>query len=195
MKALTGVLVLGGCLALLGIAIGRLSRLRDWKERDMAALHVTPRKTGKWKHTLALFGCTLVVLGVFLPWIQLGTLVINRGINGPDGAILLGFALAIGFASAYGIAIERRWLGLVYVLGAIALFCVGLIDLADAQERIQELKGTMLQGAADVGAGIYILLAGAAIVGLAGLCTLLGPGRNREGGEGGDNATTTLSAW
>jgi len=108
MKALTGVLVLGGCLALLGIAIGRLSRLRDWKERDMAALHVTPRKTGKWKHTLALFGCTLVVLGVFLPWIQLGTLVINRGINGPDGAILLGFALAIGFASAYGIAIERR---------------------------------------------------------------------------------------
>ena len=60
---------------------------------------ITPTAEPGWPspapHIGALFGGVLVFIGVFLPWIQLGTLLTNRGIDNPDGAIVLAFSLIV----------------------------------------------------------------------------------------------------
>jgi len=145
---------------------------------------ITPTAEPGWlspaPHIGALFGGVLVFIGVFLPWIQLGTLLTNRGIDNPDGAIVLAFSLIVITAAGYGLASRRTWLGVVYLLCAAVLFWVGVADIGEVQSRVQEARGTMLGEAISAGAGLYVVLVGAVITGISGLIALIGASSARE---------------
>jgi len=139
-----------------------------------------PKRSSLAPHIGALFGGALVFIGVFLPWIQLGTLLTNRGIDNPDGAIVLAFSLIVITAAGYGLASKRTWLGVVYLLCAAVLFWVGLADIGEVQSRVQEARETMLGEAISAGAGLYVVLVGGAITGISGLIALIGASPARE---------------
>lgn len=90
-------------------------------------------------HYLALVGGGLAAIGCFLPWIQLGTLFIQRGIDNPDGSIALVVAvLAIGVA-VFNIAKGRNAYRFVYPLAGVVCLGVGVFDLMEINRRINEM--------------------------------------------------------
>lgn len=121
-------------------------------------------------HVAVLVGAVLALLGTFLPWIQLGTLIINRGIDNPDAAMIVVPAVIVGGVAAYNLWSRKMRLGWLQVAAAALIFWVGYMDLGEVQRRAQE-AGSFLGATATVGAGIYVVLAGAVIIGLAGLAT------------------------
>lgn len=138
-----------------------------------AAITAETKQISRVPHIWAFLGAVLVFIGVFLPWIQVGTLLINRGINNPDGALVLGFSLIAIIAAVYGFVYKRAWPGVVYVLCAAILFWVALVDLGEVQVRVQEARETILGEAAMVGAGLYMILVGAVITGASGVIALI----------------------
>jgi hypothetical protein len=139
---------------------------------------------------VALLGAVLAVIGAFLPWMQVGALLVNRGIDNPDGAIALGIGIAACAGALFGLLRTmnlwgtqsqperpfrlRGLLGVGLVVAAVALFVTGFVDLRDIQGRISEMGSSVFGDVASVGSGVYMLLAGAVILGIGGLCCLFG---------------------
>ena len=124
---------------------------------------------------VALVGGILSLVGVFLPWLQIGALLVNRGIDNPDGAIFLGVAIVACAIAAFGLWRKTRTsepgrpIGVLLILIAIGLFWIGLVDLQDVQGRIRDVSSGMLGDIGSVGSGLYMILAGAVILGVGGL--------------------------
>ncbi|MCK4394644.1 hypothetical protein KAX17_17220 [Candidatus Bipolaricaulota bacterium] len=128
-------------------------------------------------YAVALFGSILLLVGTFLPWIQIGALVTNRGLDNPDGAILIGISLVAGAVALYNLVSKRNRLRWILLLAAAAAFWTGLTDLHDVQARIRNLSDTIFGDVATVGSGLYMILVGAVVLGLAGLGSYFLQGR------------------
>ncbi len=153
---------------------------------------------------VALFGGILTVVGVFLPWMQVGALLVNRGIDNPDGAIALGIGIGACALALFGLlrAMQRRsarssgrtfrfrtLLGIALILAAIVLFITGFIDLRDVQSRVADAGETVFGDVASVGSGLYMLLVGAVVLGIGGLGSLL---RRPEGQRGSNELEASV---
>jgi len=118
---------------------------------------------------VALVGSILLLVGTFMPWIQVGAIVTNRGLDNPDGAIVLGIAIVAGMAALYNVVTKRSRLRWVLLLAAAGSFWAGLIDLQNVQERVKAMGDTIFSDVATVGSGLYMILVGAVVMGLGGL--------------------------
>jgi hypothetical protein len=54
----------------------------------------------------ATISAVFIIIGCFLPWIQMGALINNKGINNPDAMIILGASVVSLIIS---IATKRKW--------------------------------------------------------------------------------------
>jgi hypothetical protein len=131
---------------------------------------------------LVLGGAVLLTLGAALPWreAQVGNLSLsNHGIDG-DGALAVVFAVCI---VVLFLVIEqptrRAWL--VIALAGVAVAFV-LHDAVDTSRAADDLARRATRGhvTAGVGIGVWVSLAGAAVVLLGGILALLA-GRPRRG--------------
>lgn len=90
-------------------------------------------------HYLALVGGGLVAIGCFLPWIQLGTLFIQRGIDNPDGSIALVVACLTMGVALFNIAKKRNEYKFVYPLAGVVCLGIGIFDLMEIKKRINQM--------------------------------------------------------
>jgi len=122
---------------------------------------------------LALVSSVLMFTGCLLPWMQMGTLVVSRGLDNPDGAIALVAALVGGAAALYETATKRSRLGWLLLPVAAAGLAVAVLDLREVGTRVRTLEDAVggAKGLVSVGAGLYVLLLGAAGMAVAGLGT------------------------
>jgi hypothetical protein len=92
---------------------------------------------------IAIVSSIIIAIGCFMPWIQLGALFANRGIDNPDGAIMLISSVISGAVAIYNQSkncTKNSWIYLV----------VGIIGLATAYLDLNEVRGR----AEDIAKGI-----------------------------------------
>lgn len=114
---------------------------------------------------VALLGSILAAVGTLLPWSQMGTLFVNRGIDNPDGAIILGVSLAAAALAAYNLISKTNRLRLLLLLAAGGLIATGIMDLRLIRESLIEANSSFLGEVASVGSGIYMIIVGGVVLG------------------------------
>jgi hypothetical protein len=110
----------------------------------------------------ATISTVFIIIGCFLPWIQLGALINNKGINNPDAMIILGASI-VGLIVS--IATKRKWALLNLLVGLVCGF-VGVVDYKDVAERVESShsQGSIFSLSISVGTGLYLVLAGSALL-------------------------------
>jgi hypothetical protein len=143
-----------------------------------------PIPTG-WEWVLIVAGA-LVAIGSLLPWEQASTGFVSITRNGFQLGANLSFStdglvvMALGVIAAL-IGITHltsrsfpRWLnGSPFVLGAVILV-FGIVDERSLANTVNGLRASYLSGAYSVGYGIWLVIAGGAIIALAGLLGRVG---------------------
>jgi len=124
---------------------------------------------------LALLSSVLMLTACLLPWAQIGTLLVNKGLNNPDGAAVLVAALVGGAAALHNLVTKRNRLGWLLLLAGGVGLVVAFVDLPEIGARVRAVEDATggAKGLATVGAGLYVLLLGAAGMAAAGLGTSL----------------------
>src|SRR5690606_11394730 len=77
----------------------------------------------------------IIVVGCFMPWLQLGALYTNRGIDNPDGAIMLVAAIIAGGLAFYNYSQEKPKNTWVYFVVGVIGFVTAYLDLDDVTSR------------------------------------------------------------
>ena len=89
-------------------------------------------------HVIALVSSVLIVVGCLLPWLQVGSVFQNRGIDNFDGAILLAAAVCTGALALYNHSQKLNLHTWVYNVGGILGLLIATIDIMDATSRARE---------------------------------------------------------
>lgn len=122
---------------------------------------------------VALFFAVLLAVACWLPWIQLETLFVNRGIENHDGALVLVLSIAAGAIAISNISAKRNRLGLLYAIIGLVALTIAAFDLMEAFERSADVAGSFDELSSlfgidasivpwrFVGSGLYIVLASA----------------------------------
>jgi hypothetical protein len=156
-----------------------------------------PIPTG-WEWVLIVAGA-LVAIGSLLPWEQASTGFASITRNGFQLGADLSFStdglvvMALGVIAAL-IGITRltsrsfpRWLnGSPFVLGAVILV-FGIVDERSLANTVNGLRSSYPSGAYSVGYGIWLVIAGGAIITLAGLLGRVGNAKATGGPAGAPN--------
>jgi len=110
----------------------------------------------------ATISSILIITGCFLPWIQMGALINNKGINNSDAIIILAASIVSLIIS---IATKRKWALLNLLLGSICGF-VAVINYRDLTERVDSSKAQegLFSLSLSMGAGLYVVLIGSALL-------------------------------
>ena len=99
---------------------------------------------------ISVLSSLIIIIGCLLPWIQFGTKCINRGIDNPDGAILLIASIVSIVIAIYNQTKNQMRYKLIYlVVGIIGIYLV-YIDLNVVNKRI-------FNSIQSVGPGLYII--------------------------------------
>jgi len=110
----------------------------------------------------ATISSILIIIGCFLPWVQMGALINNKGINNSDAIIILAASIVSLIIS---IATKRKWALLNLLLGLICGF-VAVINYRDLTERVhssQAQKG-LYSLSLSMGSGLYFVLIGSTLM-------------------------------
>jgi|GEM_PF-2694529 multisubunit Na+/H+ antiporter MnhB subunit len=130
---------------------------------------------------IAIVSSLIIIIGCFLPWIQLGALLQNRGIDNPDGAIMLLSAVVSGAVAIYNQSknlTSNKWVYIVVGIIGILVAYYGLTEVHSRADKIQEGIGQMsdLFGESKevskmnfIGSGLYIVCVGSIGLLLCGL--------------------------
>lgn len=94
-------------------------------------------------HYFALAGGGLIVVGCFLPWIQLGALFIQRGIDNADGSIALVVGLLVVGVALFNIIKKKNEMKFIYLYAGLAIFAIGVFDLIEIKKRINEMSDAL----------------------------------------------------
>lgn len=123
----------------------------------------------------------IIIVGCFLPWIQIGALFANRGIDNPDGALALIVAVIAGGTAFYNYSkehLKHTWIYLV--VGAIGLV-IAYYDISEVTSRAEAMAesigklNTYIGGNEEismtnfVGSGLYVVCLGSTGLILSGL--------------------------
>jgi hypothetical protein len=121
---------------------------------------------------IPILSSVIVVIGCFMPWIQLGALFTNRGIDNPDGAIMLIAGVIAGSLAFYNYSQDKPKNTWIYsVVGVIGII-IAFIDLNEVTSRAQKIAEGLGQfnsffgGSSNIslmnfiGSGLYIVCCG-----------------------------------
>lgn len=103
-----------------------------------------------------------IIIGCFLPWIQMGELINNKGINNSDAWIIL-VATVVGLIISVAFKKKRTFLNLL--VGLVCGF-VGLINYRDLAQRVgsSKLQDGQFLLSFTMGTGLYFILIGSALL-------------------------------
>ncbi len=109
---------------------------------------------------LGLVGGGLVLLGSFMPWASIASGFGSVGIAGTegDGKITLFLGVVLVVFGVISLTSGRR-LALLQVLASLGAGVIAVIDLVNAFSRVASVNNGFVH--ASVGAGLYLVLAGA----------------------------------
>ena len=102
----------------------------------------------------------LLIIGTFLPWIDLGPITLN-GLDAEDGVIVIGLATILLGAGVVRARLRFRWVSIVALLFALFTLLAVVIDF-----------GSVSDVGATVGIGLWVCLVGAIGATLGTLITL-----------------------
>ncbi len=136
-------------------------------------------------HLIALVGAAGLVLGAFLPWMQVGIFQ-QRGIDTLDGGLVLAAGLLGLIVAGHNLARGRNEYRWAYLPGGILALIVVLVALARIDQRAAQITGALeeilrLFGGTEkirstelVGSGLVVVLVGSMLLFAAGLTPIVG---------------------
>lgn len=119
---------------------------------------------------ISIVSSLLIIIGCFMPWMQLGTLFQKRGIDNPDGAIMLVTAVIAGAIAVFNLTKKENkntWLFIVVGLIGCTIFYYNITEINSKANTINEgvEKLSNLYDSNNnvstlnfIGSGLYILL-------------------------------------
>ena len=109
----------------------------------------------------ATISSIFIIIGCFLPWVQMGALINNKGINNPDAIIILAASIVSLIIS---IATKRKWALLNLLLGSICGF-VGVINYRGLIKRVDasHAQESLFSLSLSMGSGLYFVLIGSTL--------------------------------
>ncbi len=118
----------------------------------------------------------LMIFGCFMPWIQLNAMIVNRGIDNPDGALVLvaaSISLSAAIVNLTNLKAENKGL---FIVAAILGGLVCAYDFYDVNDRADKLSRTVPQAFGEqtkssdfIGYGLYVILLGSIGLFLSGI--------------------------
>jgi predicted membrane channel-forming protein YqfA (hemolysin III family) len=110
----------------------------------------------------AIISSIVIITGCFLPWVQMGALINNKGINNSDAIIILAASIV---SLVISIATKRKWALLNLLLGLICGF-VAVINYRDLTKRVDasQPKEDLFSLSLSMGSGLYVVLIGSALL-------------------------------
>jgi multisubunit Na+/H+ antiporter MnhB subunit len=130
---------------------------------------------------IPIISSVIIVIGCFLPWIQLGALFSNDGIDNPDGAIMLIAGVISGGLAFFNYSKLNPKNSWIYTIVGILGLIIALIDLNEVQDRAETIAKSLGElsayfgnnndiSATDfIGSGLYIVIGGSIGLVLSGL--------------------------
>ncbi len=122
---------------------------------------------------IPILSSIIIVIGCFMPWIQLGALITYRGTDNPDGALMLVAALVAGGLAFYNYSKDEPNNTWIYVVVGVLTIIIAYLDLKEVKAKSKDLASSLNQfnsffgGKRDdsimnfVGSGLYIVFLGA----------------------------------
>jgi hypothetical protein len=106
-----------------------------------------------------LLGAVAILVGSFLPWATLNSILSVNGMEAPDGKISLVLGLALALAAVVELAhgTDARLVTGLFSLGAIIL---GVVETDHATDAV---SGNEVLSGASVGVGVYAILVGGGV--------------------------------
>jgi uncharacterized membrane protein len=103
-----------------------------------------------------------IIIGCFLPWIHMGELINNKGINNSDAWIIL-VASVVGLILSIATKKKRAFINLL--VGLVCGF-VGLINYMYLAQRVEssKLQDNPFSLSLTMGPGLYFILIGSALL-------------------------------
>jgi len=89
-------------------------------------------------HIIAIVSSIILMVGCFMPWLQIGAIFQNRGVDSLDGGILLTAGIISSAVGLYNQNKQENKLTWVYTAVGVLGLLVALYDLSDAQNRARE---------------------------------------------------------
>ena len=87
-------------------------------------------------------GSGLVILGCFLPWVNVGVIFVRKGIETPDGAIVILLGLGSMILSLYNILSKKNLFRPVYALSGVGAIVIAYLDVTDLVQRAQSVQNS-----------------------------------------------------
>jgi multisubunit Na+/H+ antiporter MnhB subunit len=121
---------------------------------------------------IPIISSVIIIVGCFMPWIQLGALFTNDGIDNPDGAVMLVAGIISGGLAFYNYSKPEPKNNWIYTIVGVLGIIVALIDLNEVKDRAETLAesfgelATYFGNNADIsatdfiGSGLYIVIGG-----------------------------------
>ena len=110
----------------------------------------------------AIISSIVIIIGCFLPWVQMGALINNKGINNSDAIIILAASIV---SLVISIATKRKWTFLNLLLGLTCGF-VAVINYRDLIKRVHssQAQESSFSLSLSMGSGLYFVLIGSALL-------------------------------
>ena len=130
---------------------------------------------------IAIVSALLIVIGCFMPWIQLGALFQNRGMDNPDGAVMLVTAVIAGAVAVFNLSKKENKNTWVFIVAGLIGGAVFYYDITEVNSRANTIKegvdklSNLFGGDGNtsklnfIGSGLYIVLLGSVGLVLSGL--------------------------
>lgn len=146
--------------------------LKIESESQHEPTHIEIIKENSGSSYIAIVSSILMALGCFLPWLQLGVIFKNKGIDNPPGAIILVLAIicsALGFINLNKKEDKHQAIFIICgIIGALVFYFV----FSEASERAQSAANSFndvkealgesrnLSNSDFIGSGLYVVLLG-----------------------------------
>jgi len=130
---------------------------------------------------IAIVSALLIVIGCFMPWIQLGALFQNRGMDNPDGAVMLVTAVIAGAVAVFNLSKKENKNTWVFIVAGLIGGAVFYYDITEVNSRANTIKegvdklSNLFGGDGNtsklnfIGSGLYIVALGSVGLILSGL--------------------------
>jgi hypothetical protein len=119
-----------------------------------------------------------IIIGCFLPWVQMGALINNKGINNSDAIIILAASIV---SLVISLATKRKWALLNLLLGLICGF-VAVINYRDLSKKVDagQAHENLFSLSLSIGSGLYFVLIGSTLLLIVSIIELISKNKSEK---------------